>query len=884
MPSVSGGRGGKGISARGGSVMGDDASRFKEQFKRKLLWISSVGLLLSCSSVALVSVLPLYNQLQAQQTQGLVFTLQSRKMLVEGFLAKARETARQITSRSKAREALEKYNRREITLSALNVFATPILQDAINLSEFAVAVSRLSRDGTLVVQVGLPVPPRFLARFEDVDRQLRLNGPITIGEMQYIVVSAPILNRQQRRVGTDVVLFEIAELAPIIEDYSGLGRYGELLLGRIDESGAALLFFPSRTMRRDGARVEPHADHAEIAQRFLKEFAVAVVAAGSRVHIRETAHDFVVYGGVAGVDWGLIVMMDKDELFGPIKKQVFTIALVIAVLVIPLGLLVLTLLLRPLSDRMIIHVDTLQDEISAKERAIYQRAQAEKGLLDEKERLNVTLRSIGDGVISTDLDGKIVFINKIAEQLTGWRQQEAIGRPVEQIFNTVNEKSGEPCDNPVSQVLASGEIVMLGEQTTLIARDGMRRFIEDSGAPIFDKQSRIIGTVLVFRDVTEKRKTAAELLKIKRLESVGVLAGGIAHDFNNILAAILGNIELAEISIDPATKAAELLQGAKKASMRAATLTQQLLTFSKGGNPVKKTASIGSTITESADFVLHGSSVSCQFEIPDELWLVDVDTGQISQVIQNLVINAKQAMPQGGEIRIACSNVADIRRETTFDLPGRAYIKIVVRDNGRGIEDEYLEKIFDPYFTTKKEGRGLGLAMTHSIITKHGGHIAVESKVGEGTTFTIYLPAADKQVAPKPEEEGAVPTATRATILIMDDDELVQDIARVMLMRLGHDVLRAQDGAQAIEIFSERRERGEPVDVIIMDLTIPGGMGGKEAVQQILKIDPDAKVIVSSGYSNDPVMTNCQQYGFKRAIPKPFLMKELNKALTEVLS
>jgi len=314
-------------------------------------------------------------------------------------------------------------------------------------------------------------------------------------------------------------------------------------------------------------------------------------------------------------------------------------------------------------------------------------------------------------------------------------------------------------------------------------------------------------------------------------------------------------------------------------------LTQQLLTFAKGGDPVTKTTLIGKTITDSANFVLHGSSVSCQFIIPENLYLVDIDAGQISQVIQNLVINAKHAMPEGGEIKISCTNIADIRSETPRSLPGKAYIKITVQDNGCGITEKYLDKIFDPYFTTKQEGSGLGLAIAHSIISKHNGHISVQSTMGEGTTFTIYLPASDKQVLHIPTEKTHEPETIKATILVMDDDQFVQDIAKRMLGRLGHNkVLQAKDGKEAIKIFNEHRKSGKPVDVIIMDLTIPGGMGGKDAVQEILKIDPEAKLIVSSGYSNDPVMSHYQQYGFKAAIAKPFMLAELNKILTDVLA
>ncbi len=515
---------------------------------------------------------------------------------------------------------------------------------------------------------------------------------------------------------------------------------------------------------------------------------------------------------------------------------------------------------------------------------ITRRKNAELVLAEEKERLAVTLRSIGDGVITTDTHSRVVLINKVAEQLTGWSSAAAAGRPLTEVFHIINEKTRQPCENPVEKVMATGGIVGLANHTALISRDGREISIADSGAPIRDKESKIIGVVLVFRDITAQLRMEQELIKIKKLESIGILAGGIAHDFNNILAAILGNIELAGMSVDSTSKAYPLLQGAKQASLRAKDLTQQLLTFSKGGDPVKKTTSIGKVITESANFVLHGSPVFCRFNIPDNLWLVDIDAGQISQVIQNLAMNAKHAMPDGGEINISCTNIKDISAETPLNLPGKAYIKITVQDNGCGIAEKHLEKIFDPYFTTKQEGSGLGLSISHSIIAKHNGHLAVQSTMGQGSTFSIYLPASEQQVSHDQDQDPDKPAdVARARILVMDDEHLVQDIARQMLVLLGHRVLQAADGREAIEIFNRQRRSGEPVDAIIMDLTIPGGMGGKDAIGEILKIDPKARVIVSSGYGNDPVMANYRQYGFKAAITKPFLLEELNRAVTDVL-
>jgi PAS domain S-box-containing protein len=512
------------------------------------------------------------------------------------------------------------------------------------------------------------------------------------------------------------------------------------------------------------------------------------------------------------------------------------------------------------------------------------RKTAEESLASEREQLAVTLRSIGDGVITTDTKCRVVLLNTVAETMTGWSLQEAQGRPLAEIFDIVHEQTRKPCDNPAERVLASGEILGLANHTILISREGKERPIADSAAPIRDRQGHIIGVVLVFRDVTEKQRTEEELLKVKKLESVGILAGGIAHDFNNILAAIIGNINLALYDSNLGEGTRRLLTEAEKASLRAKALTQQLLTFSKGGEPVKETASIAEIIRDSADFVLSGSAVACHYSFPDDLWLVDVDRGQISQVIQNLIINAKHAMPGGGTIEVACANInSSVPPELFLPETGK-YIKIAISDNGIGIPENMIDKIFDPYFTTKQEGSGLGLAITHSIISKHNGSISVQSKIGIGTTFTLYLPATEHPPKTQQKPQETINTEIgRIRVMIMDDDEMVQDVARAMLTMLGHEVILAGNGAEAIEIYQRQSSSGQAIDIIIMDLTIPGGMGGKEAVEKILAINPKAKVIVSSGYSNDPIMAHCQEYGFVAAIGKPFQMQKIIDTINRIM-
>jgi len=515
-------------------------------------------------------------------------------------------------------------------------------------------------------------------------------------------------------------------------------------------------------------------------------------------------------------------------------------------------------------------------------RDVNDRKLTEKSLAEEKERLAVTLKSIGDGVITTDISGNIVLLNKVAENLTGWTNREVVGKPSDEVFHIVNEQSGKICDNPVTKVINSGKTTGLAESTILIARDGTERSIADSGAPILDAKSKIIGVVLVFRDVTDKQRLEQDALKVRKLESVGVLAGGIAHDFNNILSAILGNLNLALDYTSLHEPAYTLLVEAEKASLRAKDLTQQLLTFSRGGEPVRKTTSIAEIITDSSTFVLRGSNVRCDTWFAPDLLPVDVDFGQISQVIQNIIINASHAMPQGGVVTISGENVAEGLNPPSL-VDEEKYIVVTVRDHGTGIPKNIINNIFDPYFSTKQTGSGLGLAICHSIIMRHDGCIAVESEPGEGTVFSIYLVASKDEIIDDHARESSPVTQVHGKIMIMDDDEMVQNIAKAMLIRFGYDHQLAADGKEAVALYEKDFSFGSQADLIIMDLTIPGGMGGAEAVKNILAINPAAKVLVSSGYSNDPIMANFKEYGFCGAIVKPYQMKELNASIQEAL-
>lgn len=388
--------------------------------------------------------------------------------------------------------------------------------------------------------------------------------------------------------------------------------------------------------------------------------------------------------------------------------------------------------------------------------------------------------------------------------------------------------------------------------------------------------------------IQQNAKWEKEILKSEKLESIGVLAGGIAHDFNNLLGVVVGNVEMATRVPDTNKKVNSYLTSAVKACKRATELTQQLLTFSKGGDPVKKLSDIRETIRESAEFVLHGSGVAllldCRHGAGDTFFMADIDNGQISQVIQNIVINARQAMPDGGEIKITCSTTSDVSFAGHDEADSTRYHKIEIRDSGAGIPSNIIDNIFDPYFTTKSEGSGLGLALSFSIIKKHEGYIYVDTEVGVGTCFTIYLPASDQLPDVKPDNIVSINRVkAKGRVLVMDDQEMLHDVAEAMLEELGYQTVHAKDGTEAIQMYEQSLMANEPIDILIMDLTIPGGMGGKEAVKQVLAVDASAKVIVSSGYSNDSVMSKYQDYGFTGTLCKPYDIDELENTLNQVI-
>jgi len=511
--------------------------------------------------------------------------------------------------------------------------------------------------------------------------------------------------------------------------------------------------------------------------------------------------------------------------------------------------------------------------------------QAADLLVNEKERLAVTLRSIGDGVITTDTSGNITLLNKAAEIMTEWNNDDAFGKPLTEVFRIICENTRAARDNPVEKVLQTGLIVELANHTLLISRTGRELNIADSGAPIRDRDSNIIGVVLVFRDVTEKQKLYDSMQRSQKLESLGVLAGGIAHDFNNLLFGIFGYIDLTNAYLDQKNivAAQKSLQQALSVFDRAKALTKQLLTFAKGGMPLRKLTQLKNCIRSSTLFALSGSNITCKLTIAEDLWPCDCDEEQIGQVIDNIVINAKQAMLSGGAIKITADNVTINADHSGNLLHNGNYVRISICDSGKGIPKNIIHRIFDPFFSTKETGHGLGLATVHSIVQRHDGWIDVESEPGTGSSFYVYLPCSTFAMPEEPSVSKTTYTG-KGTALIMDDEEFMRDIICQMLTKMGFAVTQTMDGKQAFELWSKAHYAGLPYNVVLLDLTIPGGMGGRDTVAKIRSICPDAIVIASSGYSEDPVMSDPQRFGFNASIVKPYRKEELTDVLTKVFA
>jgi len=533
-------------------------------------------------------------------------------------------------------------------------------------------------------------------------------------------------------------------------------------------------------------------------------------------------------------------------------------------------------IISPLWDeegQRITHYLAVKEDITA-------RKAAEQALRASEEKFRVLMENSRDVVLQISLDGTILYVSPVVDEFSGYTSAEVTGTNVTGYF--ARQEDMLRAFSLLQEVVENKKPGIF--EFLLKPKTGEPFPVENSYAPIVE-DGRVVALLLVLRDVRRRKRMEEELFRANKLESVGILAGGIAHDFNNIMTGIFGNLQLAKFKLAEDHPAHNYISRAWEAMERATDLTKQLLTFAKGGEPILEAVGVKEVIEKIVAFNLSGSNVKAHLHLPEGLWPLKADRGQFSQVIANLAINAVQAMPDGGRLSISGENIGNLN---PGDIPGfdakGPYVRLTIKDEGIGIAEKHLNRIFDPYFTTKLSGHGLGLATVYSIVKKHNGHIGIASTLGEGTTFTIHLPA-----NPSPQKNGAVParefeeeSLAGGRVLIMDDESMVREVAGAMFDVLGYACDFAQDGAEAVNKFREAQKAGAPYGLVVMDLTIPGGMGGKEAVRKVLEIDPAAKVIAASGYSNDPALAHFERYGFRGRLQKPFNLETLKAELRRI--
>ena len=521
---------------------------------------------------------------------------------------------------------------------------------------------------------------------------------------------------------------------------------------------------------------------------------------------------------------------------------------------------------------------------------ILQRKRAEEALRKGEEKYRNLVENINDVIVTLDVMGTVTYISPVVEKLVGYPPSEVIGKELTEFIHVDDRVAFA---EKFIELTKSDSIQR--REYRLIDKSGNMHWIRTSGRPIV-QGGKTLGVQGVFTDITHFKRLEERLRHAQKMEAIGTLTGGIAHDYNNLLAVIMGNLSMAQEEIDPHSVMGELLHEIEQASLKARDLTHQFLTLSQGGHPRKERGSIGSLLKE-IQGQAQAHEASTAFSIQDDLRPVEFDSRQMHYAISNVLTNAVEAMPQGGTITIQAENkiIENKDKDSASPLKEGKYVKISIKDEGSGIPEKHLNRIFDPYFSTKEQGvqkgMGLGLATAYAIVEKHGGHIMVNSTTGVGTTVSIYLPAtaaeSDVQRAERPElgPQSTINNQKSSIqrVLVMDDEESLRTLAQRMLELLGYKVETVKDGVEAIETYKKHMDSGEPFDGVILDLTIKGGMGGAQAIKELIKIDPDVKAIVCSGYFNDPVLTNYEEHGFRGAMAKPYQKADLEQVLKKVL-
>jgi two-component system cell cycle sensor histidine kinase/response regulator CckA len=511
---------------------------------------------------------------------------------------------------------------------------------------------------------------------------------------------------------------------------------------------------------------------------------------------------------------------------------------------------------------------------------ITEQERAEEALRESREFVRSVLDTVDEAFIVVDAGYRITMANSAYGKQVGAPASEIVGRHCYEVSHqnsTPCHEKGEEC--AVRHAFEHGEPHVCVHKH--YNRDGSVLYVETKSYPLRDFSGNVVSAIEVINNITDKHLLEEQSLRTQKLEAVGLLAGGIAHDFNNLLQGIFGTISMAKLFSEKAGKPYQLLDETEKTLMQARNLTKQLLTFSKGGEPVKKSVALGPVVRDSAKFALSGSNVHCVFSVDDDIRTVWADEGQINQVIQNIVLNASDAMPDGGTLVMEVGNYI-LAERSGLPLPKGSYVRISVKDSGIGIPESHLSRIFDPYFTTKQKGSGLGLTTSYWIVKKHGGLIDVISDLGSGTTFFIYLPASEEK--PLPAEIGkSTIFRGKGAILLMDDEEIVRSVAGYMIRSLGYEIAFAENGEEAIKKYVDALNSARPFDAVILDLTVRGGMGGEETIRRMSAVNPDVCAIVSSGYSDSAVLSQYTDYGFKAVLSKPYAIEELSIVLHSLL-
>ena len=530
------------------------------------------------------------------------------------------------------------------------------------------------------------------------------------------------------------------------------------------------------------------------------------------------------------------------------------------------------------------------------------RRRAEDELKASEEKYRDLVENINDVIYSLDTRGTVNYVSPRIDTLSGYSASEIIGKNMMEFVYR---------DDRAAVAENFRELTMEGHiqphEYRLIDKHGETRWIRSSSRLIYQDE-KVSGVQGVFTEITQSKRVEEELRHAQKMEAIGTLTGGIAHDYNNLLAIIMGNLSMAQEETEPHSFTTKFLNRIEEASFRARDLTHQLMILSRGGYPMKERGSIQGLLKETPGQVQAHDGIDCVFSIQDDLWPLEHDSSQMHYAISNILMNAVEAMPQGGTVTLQAENqvIEKKGKDSALPLNEGKYVRVSIKDEGGGIPEKHLTKIFDPYFSTKdrgvQKGMGLGLTTAYAVVQKHGGHIMVDSTIGVGTIVTIYLPttaAENKAPGAKHDDVGAQstivnqqslrgvgpygPEAPIRSILVMDDEEMLRNLAQMMLERLGHKVETVKDGVEAIETYKKHMDSGQPFDGVILDLTIKGGMGGDQAIRELLKIDPEVKAIVCSGYFNDPVLAHYEEHGFRGAMAKPYQKKDLERVLKKVL-